>query len=48
LLIKRKYTPFINKWALPGGFVEANEPLKNAIMAAKKLADKLKKDTFTT
>ena len=25
LLIKRKNDPFINQWALPGGFVEPNE-----------------------
>ena len=27
LLIKRKYEPFIDKWALPGGFVEIEEDL---------------------
>ena len=27
LLIKRKYDPFIDKWALPGGFVEIEEDL---------------------
>ena len=30
LLIKRKYPPFENCWAFPGGFVEANETLDNA------------------
>ncbi len=27
LLIKRKHNPFINNWALPGGFVEIDEGL---------------------
>ncbi len=27
LLIKRKHNPFINNWALPGGFVEMDEDL---------------------
>jgi 8-oxo-dGTP diphosphatase len=30
LLIKRNNPPFINLWALPGGFVDENEPLINA------------------
>lgn len=30
LLIKRKDHPFINQWALPGGFVQINEGLKDA------------------
>jgi 8-oxo-dGTP diphosphatase len=30
LLIKRKEEPFINKWALPGGFVGINESLEDA------------------
>lgn len=31
LLIKRKYQPFKNKWAIPGGFVLNNESLKEAV-----------------
>jgi 8-oxo-dGTP diphosphatase len=30
LLIKRKRSPFEGRWALPGGFVEPNEPLETA------------------
>lgn len=30
LLIKRANEPYKNKWALPGGFVEVDEPIKNA------------------
>jgi 8-oxo-dGTP diphosphatase len=32
LLIKRKYDPFKDSWALPGGFVIENENLENAVM----------------
>ena len=31
LLIQRKFEPFKNNWALPGGFVEANESLEEAV-----------------
>lgn len=31
LLIKRKYEPFKNKWAIPGGFVLNNESLEGAV-----------------
>jgi len=30
LLVKRKYEPFINHWAIPGGFVNADESLEDA------------------
>lgn len=29
LLIKRQYEPFIGNWALPGGFLQNNEELKD-------------------
>lgn len=32
LLIKRKNNPFKNKWALPGGFVEYNENVEDAVI----------------
>lgn len=31
LLIKRKYHPFQEHWAIPGGFVEADESLEDAV-----------------
>ena len=31
LLIQRKYGPFKNQWALPGGFVQENESLEAAV-----------------
>lgn len=31
LLIQRKHQPFINGWALPGGFVDMDETLEHAI-----------------
>ena len=30
LLVKRKTHPFINKWCLPGGFIQINENLEEA------------------
>ncbi len=30
LLIKRKYTPFKNQWAIPGGFIRKTESLEDA------------------
>ena len=32
LLIKRKNEPFKDKWALPGGFVDMNETLEEAVV----------------
>jgi len=32
LLIKRKNPPFKGKWALPGGFVEYNEKIEDAVI----------------
>ena len=31
LLIQRKYEPFKNGWAIPGGFVLENESLEEAV-----------------
>ena len=30
LLVKRKAAPYLNRWAIPGGFVRRNEPLETA------------------
>lgn len=32
LLIERKHPPFAGRWALPGGFVEPEEPLEHAAL----------------
>ena len=32
LLIQRKHNPFKNSWALPGGFVDVDEPIENAAL----------------
>jgi len=32
LLIRRKNEPFRNKWALPGGFINMDERLKDAAL----------------
>ena len=32
LLIQRKHSPFENKWAFPGGFVDMDETLENAAL----------------
>jgi len=32
LLVKRRYPPFKNYWAIPGGFVEKNENVEQAIV----------------
>ncbi len=37
LLIQRKHSPFAGHWALPGGFVDENEPLETA--ARRELAE---------
>jgi 8-oxo-dGTP diphosphatase len=42
LLIQRKFPPYQNKWALPGGFVDMDETLEEAV------ARELKEETGLT
>lgn len=37
LLVKRKVAPYAGRWAIPGGFVQVNEPLESA--ARRELED---------
>src|SRR5438132_13310292 len=30
LLIRRKHDPYAGKWAIPGGFIDIDEPLESA------------------
>ena len=32
LLVKRKYEPFKDSWALPGGFIHNEESLEDAVL----------------
>jgi len=36
ILIKRRNEPYRNSWALPGGFVEYNEAVENAVLRETK------------
>ena len=46
LLIKRQNHPFINKWAIPGGFVEITESIENAAYRELKEETNLYDDVY--
>jgi 8-oxo-dGTP diphosphatase len=46
LLIQRKYDPFINSWALPGGFVQETETLEQAVIRELKEETGLNQNPF--
>lgn len=47
LLIQRKYEPFVNRWAFPGGFVEENETAEQAAERELEEETGLKHISFT-